>query len=57
MNSPLYVGSDRGSSSLGGGTVDAFLYVSGENFDLDYYTEAYFTLDGLAELDSYSRRV
>ena len=55
VNSPLYVGSDRGSSSLGGGTVDAFLYVSGENFNLDYYTEAYFTLDGLAALDSYSQ--
>ena len=55
VNSPLYVGSDRGSSSLVGGTVDAFLYVSGENFNLDYYTEAYFTLDGLAALDSYSQ--
>ena len=55
VNSPLYVGSDRGSSSLGGGTVDAFLYVPGENFNLDYYTEAYFTLDGLAALDSYSQ--
>ena len=55
VNSPLYVGSDRGSSSLGGGTVDAFLYVSGENFNPDYYTEAYFTLDGLAALDSYSQ--
>ena len=55
VNSPLYVGSDRGSSTLGGGTVDAFLYVPGENFNLDYYTEAYFTLDGLAALDSYSQ--
>ncbi|HIT31444.1 MAG TPA: FtsX-like permease family protein [Candidatus Enterenecus stercoripullorum] len=55
VNSPLYVGSDRGSSSLGGGSVDAFVYIPGENFDLDYYTEGYFTLEGLTGLDSYSQ--
>ena len=54
-DSPLYVGADRGSSSLGGGSVDAFVFVPGENFDMDYYTQAYFTLDGLAQLDSYGQ--
>ena len=53
VDSPLYVGTDRGSSTLGGGSVDAYVYLPRENFDLDYYTEAYFTFDGLAELDSY----
>ncbi len=53
VDSPLYVGTDRGTSSLGGGSVDGFLYVPEENFHYDYYTMAYFTVDGLRELDSY----
>ena len=52
-DSPLYAGEDRGTSSLGTGKVNAYVFVPGENFDLDYYTEAYFTVEGLEELDSY----
>ena len=51
--SPLYVGTDRGSSSLGTGKVDGFVYVPAENFQMDYYTTAYLTFDGLDALDSY----
>ena len=54
VNSPLYVGSDRDSSSLGG-SVDGFVYLPGENFTHDYYTEVYFLLEGLAELNSYAQ--
>ena len=50
---PLYVGTDRGTSSIGRGSVDAFVFVPGENFTFDYYTTAYFTGDGLEALDSY----
>ena len=53
VSSPLYVGLDRGSSSLGNGSVDAFVYVPGENFTFDHYTCAYFTGQGLGPLDSY----
>lgn len=53
VNSPLYVGTDRGTSSLGGGSVDGFVYVPEENFSYDYYTMAYFTGEGFRELDSY----
>ena len=53
VNSPLYVGLDRGSSSLGSGSVDAFVYVPGENFTFEHYTCAYFIGEGLAALDSY----
>ena len=53
VNCPLYVGTDRGTSALGSGSVDAFLFVPGENFTYDYYTAAYFTGEGLRELDSY----
>lgn len=53
VNSPLYVSLDRGASALGSGSVDAFVYVPGENFTFDHYTCAYFTGEGLAALDSY----
>lgn len=53
VNSPLYVGLDRGASSLGSGSVDAFVYVPGENFTFEHYTCAYFTGEGLAQLDTY----
>ena len=53
VGSPLYVGTDRGTSSLGGGSVDGFVYIPEENFNYDYYTMAYFTGKGLKELDSY----
>ncbi len=53
VSSPLYVGTDRGTSSLGSGSVDGFVYVPAENFDLDYYTMAYFTGEGFAALNSY----
>lgn len=53
VNCPLFVGTDRGTSSLGSGSVDAFVFVPGENFTYDYFTTAYFTGDGLEALDSY----
>ena len=54
VNCPLYVGTDRGTSSLGSGSVDGFVFVPGENFTYDYFTTGYFTGTGLAALDSYS---
>ena len=55
VQSPLYISTDRGTSSLGNGSVDAMVYIPGENFNLDVYTTAYFTGEGLAQLDSYSQ--
>ena len=42
-----------GCSSLGSGSVDAFVYVPGENFTFEHYTCAYFAGEGLAALDTY----
>ena len=55
VQSPLYVGTDRGSTTLGSGSIDAFVYIPGENFDLDVYTTAYFTGEGMETLNSYSQ--
>ncbi len=51
---PLYVSSDWGTTSLGSGSLDGVVFVPGENLTADYYSIAYFTGTGLAELDSYS---
>lgn len=50
---PLYVGTDRGTTSLGDGSLDGIVYVPGENLTADYYSIAYFTGAGLSALDSY----
>ncbi len=44
--SPLYMDISRGSTTLGNGTVQAFLYVPAESFDTDYYTEIDISLTG-----------
>ena len=43
--SPLYLNYERGTSSIGNGQVSAFLYVTDESLDTDYYTEIWLTLD------------
>lgn len=39
VNSPLYIGIDRGSTGIGSGVVHGFLYLSEENFTGEVYTE------------------
>lgn len=51
--SPLYMGVDRGTTSLGGGTINAFVILPPESFQADYFTEIYLTVDG-AENEIYS---
>ena len=41
VNSPLYISRDRGTSSLGSGKVNYYMYTLEDNFDLDIYTEIY----------------
>ena len=53
-NSPLYIALDRGSSTLGTGSVDAFLILPVESFTMDYYTDAYLLVEGASELETYS---
>lgn len=45
VTSPLYIGSARGSSSLGSGLSDGFVMVLPENFKSESYTELYVTFD------------
>lgn len=53
MNSPEYIGFERGSTALGSGSVSGFLYLLPESFQMDYYTEIYLKLpDGSDEIYS-----
>ena len=44
VKSPLYISRDRGTSKLGSGTVDYYIYVSKDNINSDVYTEIYVKL-------------
>ena len=52
--SPLYLSIQRGSSTLGTGSVACFVLLPRDAFDMDAYTEAYATLSGTMELNAYS---
>ncbi|MBR5636291.1 MAG: FtsX-like permease family protein [Pseudobutyrivibrio sp.] len=43
--SPLYIQYERGTTSIGSGVLDGFLYVGEEAFKTDYYTDCYVKLD------------
>ncbi|MBQ0040947.1 MAG: ABC transporter permease [Clostridiales bacterium] len=46
VNSPLYLDYERGTTSIGNGSVDGFAFVKKSVYDSDYYTQMYVKLDG-----------
>ena len=44
VESPLYISRERGSTKLGTGVIDYYIYVNRENVNSDVYTEIYITL-------------
>ena len=53
VRSPVYLAVERGTSTLGNGTVKAYLYLPREAFTLDYYTAAYVRVSGAAEMTAF----
>lgn len=51
--SPLYISLDRGSSTLGDGSVAGFVLLPEESFAIDYATAVYLRAEGAAALDAY----
>ena len=41
ISSPLYMSKERGTSKLGSGMIDCYMYVNENSFDAEVYTEAY----------------
>ncbi|MDO4816176.1 MAG: FtsX-like permease family protein [Bacillota bacterium] len=44
-DSVLYINYERGTSTLGNGSVEGYIYVPSEGFELDCYTDIYVTVD------------
>ena len=61
VSSPCYIGLQRGSTTIGDGSVTAFLTVPEESFTLDVYTEICVQVEGAKDLtaftDEYDDRV
>ena len=53
-NAALLYGSDRGTGSIGNGSIDSFGLLLPETFTSEIYTEIYVQVDGAKELESYS---
>ena len=45
VESPLYISRERGSTKLGTGVIDYYIYVNRENVNSEVYTEIYITLE------------
>ena len=56
VKSPLYISTDRGSTKLGSGVIDYYLYVSKENINVDLYTNIYLTVENAKELETTSNK-
>ena len=61
VSSPCYIGFERGSSTVGNGSVAGFVCVPEESFSLEVYTEIYAQVEGAKELtaftDEYDSRI
>ena len=53
VESPYYIGLNRGTSTLGDGEVDAWMVLPRSAFTMDYYTEIYLRLEGADALLCY----
>ncbi|MBQ2909207.1 MAG: ABC transporter permease [Bacilli bacterium] len=42
--SPLYSGNEYGTTPIGNGKLYSFIFINKDNFDYEYYTEAYLTV-------------
>lgn len=60
-SSPCYLSYNRGSTTVGSGSISGFLVVPAETFDMDVYTEVYVQVEGAKELlaftDAYDDRI
>lgn len=53
-NSPCYLSYGRGSTTVGDGSISAFLVLPKEAFELEVYTEVYLQVEGAKELIAFT---
>lgn len=51
---PMYVAFERGTTSIGNGTLNGYALIPEENFDLEVYTDVYTAVNDAAEFNVYS---
>lgn len=54
--SPLYLTSDKGTTSIGDGDINSFIILANEAFTLESYTDIYATVSGANQLNTYSKQ-
>ncbi|MGN0598415.1 MAG: FtsX-like permease family protein [Oscillospiraceae bacterium] len=50
---PMYISFERGTTSIGNGTLNGYVLIPKESFDLDVYTDVYVKIDEAAKLDPF----
>ncbi len=53
VETPYYLSYQKGSSSIGAGTVNYFAYIPDIDFKSEVYTEVYITVEGAKKINSY----
>lgn len=53
VTNPYYLSYQKGSSSIGSGTLSGYIMIQESAFDQDYYTDIYLTVEHVKELNSY----
>ena len=56
VKTPLYISTDRGSTKLGSGVIDYYMYIPKENINVDIYTNIYINVEDAKELETTSKR-
>ena len=54
VSSPCYISFQRGSTTIGTGSVDGFVSVPADSFDMDVYTELYASVEGAKALTAFT---
>lgn len=54
VDSPEYISRSRGTTKLGSGSINYYMYIPASNINMSVYTVAYITVDGAKELATYS---
>ena len=50
---PYYLSYEKGSSSIGSGSVNWYIYILEDHFQMDYFTEGYVTIQNVRQINSY----
>lgn len=53
VKSPMYISTDRGTTKLGSGVINYYLYVSSDNINTNIYTNIYLTVKNAKDLKCY----